>query len=163
MKCLLYPAQSERACHSSSILPDDELLPNPLISRTTPQYASAGHYVQSHFRSTLPLHHQNTSHHPPPHSPPAPRRARRLKGPHKAKSFLEVASWWPSPLRFYVPSVAFTLTSLALSCSPFESAFRHRRICFISRTEVLHSLLRRLQRFSTSGHPEALVACYAAA
>ena len=30
------------------------------------------------------------------------------------------------------------------------------------RAAVLHSLLRRIQRFSTSGHPEALVACYAA-
>jgi len=30
------------------------------------------------------------------------------------------------------------------------------------RAAVLLSLLRRLQRFSTSGHPEALVACYAA-
>jgi|GEM_PF-6041896 len=30
------------------------------------------------------------------------------------------------------------------------------------RAAVLLSFLRRLQRFSTSGHPEALVACYAA-
>jgi hypothetical protein len=31
------------------------------------------------------------------------------------------------------------------------------------RAAVLLSFLRRLQRFSTSSHPEALVACYAAA
>ena len=31
------------------------------------------------------------------------------------------------------------------------------------RAAVLLSFLRRLQRFSTSGHPEALLACYAAA
>jgi len=30
------------------------------------------------------------------------------------------------------------------------------------RAAVLLSFLRRIQRFSTSGHPEALVACYAA-
>jgi hypothetical protein len=30
------------------------------------------------------------------------------------------------------------------------------------RAAVLHSLLRRIQRFSTSSRPEALVACYVA-
>jgi hypothetical protein len=30
------------------------------------------------------------------------------------------------------------------------------------RAAVLHSLLRRIQRFSTSSHPEALDACYVA-
>ena len=31
------------------------------------------------------------------------------------------------------------------------------------RAAILLPFLRRLQRFSTIGHPEALVACYAAA
>jgi len=30
------------------------------------------------------------------------------------------------------------------------------------RAVVLHSFLRRIQRFSTIGHPRALVACYVA-
>ena len=36
-------------------------------------------------------------------------------------------------------------------------------IHFTLRAAVLLSLLRRIQRFSTSSHPETLVACYAAA
>jgi transposase len=36
------------------------------------------------------------------------------------------------------------------------------RIHFMLRAAVLHSLLRRLQRFSTISHPIALVACYVA-
>ena len=41
--------------------------------------------------------------------------------------------------------------------------FRRCRIHFMLRAAVLLSFLKRLQRFSTIGHPIALVACYAAA
>jgi hypothetical protein len=67
---------------------------------------------------------------------------------------------WPSP----------SLTSSALPCSPSEANLSTLQACpelvegihFMLRAAALCSFLRRLQRFSTSGRPETLAACYAA-
>jgi len=45
---------------------------------------------------------------------------------------------------------------------PFGLTFRRCKIHFMLRAAALHSLLRRILRFSTSSRPEALGACYVA-
>ena len=60
---------------------------------------------------------------------------------------------WPSLL-------AHKLGSLFL---PFGLTFRRGKIHFMLRAVASLSLLRRLQRFGTPGHPGAPVACYLAA
>jgi len=66
---------------------------------------------------------------------------------------------------------AFGYVGRTYFCSPFGANLSTLQACpepvegihLMLRAAVLLSFLRRLQRFSTSGHPEALVACYAAA
>ena len=60
---------------------------------------------------------------------------------------------WPSLLSHKLGSLFF----------PFGLTFRCCKIHFMLRAVASLSLLRRLQRFSTPGHPDALVACYLAA
>jgi len=45
---------------------------------------------------------------------------------------------------------------------PFGITFRRRRVCFMLRAAGFRLLLGGIQRFSTIGHPKALVACYVA-
>ncbi len=66
--------------------------------------------------------------------------------------------------RFFAASMAFTIGSKArLPLFPIGLTFRRCKIHFMLRAVASLSLLRRLQRFSTPGHPDALVACYLAA
>ena len=70
-----------------------------------------------------------------------------------------------------LPWPSLSLTSSALPCSPSGANLSTLQACpepvegihFMLRAAVLLSFPRRLQRFSTIGHPIALVACYAAA
>jgi hypothetical protein len=68
-----------------------------------------------------------------------------------------------------LPWPSLSLTSSALPCSPLGANLSallpvcRTGVHFMLRAAVLLSFLRRLQRFSTSSHPEALVACYAVA
>jgi len=45
---------------------------------------------------------------------------------------------------------------------PFGLTFRRCKVCFMLRAAGLRLLLGGIQRFSTIGHPKALVACYVA-
>jgi len=73
----------------------------------------------------------------------------------------------PSRLHFQVlrrfHGLHYWLTSSAPSFFPFGLTFRCCKIHFMLRAVASLSLLRRLQRFGTPGHPGAPVACYLAA
>ena len=65
--------------------------------------------------------------------------------------------------RLFTASMAFVVVEqLGSLLFPFGLTFRRCKIHFVLRAAVLHSLLGRILRFSTSGHPEALGACYVA-
>jgi len=74
------------------------------------------------------------------------------------------------PAEMGAPEIEAFLTHLAVHENVFPSGANTStlpcervRHSLDVRAAVLHSFLRRWQRFSTSGHPKALVACYAAA
>ena len=65
--------------------------------------------------------------------------------------------------RFFAASMAFVVVEqLGSLLVPFGLTFRRCKIHFMLRAAALHSLLRRILRFSTSSRPEALGACYVA-
>ena len=88
--------------------------------------------------------------------------------------FRRLLSQHPAPLtpedpsvllsRFFTPSMAFAVAGAArLPLVPVAGlTFRRCRIHFMLRAVVLRPFLRGILRFSTTGHPEALGACYVA-
>jgi len=74
----------------------------------------------------------------------------------------------------HAPSLTSPLSTVEVESLPSDEVmlssvplvgltFRRCKIHVMLRAAVLLSFLRRLQRFSTTGHPRARVACYAAA
>ena len=65
--------------------------------------------------------------------------------------------------RFFTVSMAFSLTEkLGSPWFPSGLTFRRCKVCFVLRAAGLRLLIGGIQRFSTIGHPKALVACYVA-
>jgi hypothetical protein len=103
--------------------------------------------------------------HRPRETSPAPSPAFTTSRPPHAGEFFGATFSGSSHLPWPSPS----LTGWALPCSPSGANLSTLQACpeivegihFMSRAAVLPSFLRRTQRFSTSGRPEALVACYA--
>jgi hypothetical protein len=93
-------------------------------------------------RMRPPLFHRRLSQHP---APPTPEGSLALHS------------------RVSVPSMAFALHDrLGSLWVPVGLTSRRCRIRFMLRAAVLLPFLRGIRRFSTSGHPEALGACYVA-
>jgi len=76
------------------------------------------------------------------------------RSPYAERFFGSAASGSPQLLW---PSLL--LKSTALPCPPSGANISTCKVHLVLRTAVLHSLLRRLQRFSTIRHPIAVVAC----
>jgi hypothetical protein len=99
-----------------------------------------------------PLFRRLVSQHPVPPTPKEP----TLSGIEGSKS--------PSrlPARFFAASIAFVVADQlgSLRVPSSRLTLRRCKIHFMLRAAVLYSLLRRIQHFSTTGHPEALGACY---
>jgi len=87
----------------------------------------------------------------------------RLLSPHPALPTPEGSSRLLFQVLRRFPGLRFRLKNSAPSCSLSGPTFRRCKFHLMLRAVVSLPLLRELHRFSTSGRPEALDACYLAA